>query len=312
MAHAVTGRDEIALAARRQPALPPAWSRPTSRARASSCATVPLADGRHRPRRRSAARSTARPPAWSCSTPNFFGCLEDVARGRRDRPRRRRAAGRRRRSGEPRACSRPPGALGADIVVGEGQGLGVPLSFGGPYLGVFAASSELVRQMPGRLVGATVDRRRPARLRAHAADARAAHPPREGDVEHLHQRGAVRADGDHLPGHRWASAGSCSVGELSTAKAHYAAERLAAVPGRVAALRRAVLQGVRAAAARSRPSAWSTRLAKDRHPGRRCRSRRFDRELERLPARRGDREAHARTRSTPTRPRWPRRWREAA
>lgn len=51
----------------------------------------------------------------------------------------------------------PPGAMGADIVVGEGQGLGVGLQYGGPYLGLFAARSKFVRQMPGRLCGQTVD-----------------------------------------------------------------------------------------------------------------------------------------------------------
>ncbi|MBI1238923.1 MAG: aminomethyl-transferring glycine dehydrogenase subunit GcvPA [Alphaproteobacteria bacterium] len=50
-----------------------------------------------------------------------------------------------------------PGAMGADIVVGEGQSLGVGLQFGGPYVGLFATRQKLVRQMPGRLCGETVD-----------------------------------------------------------------------------------------------------------------------------------------------------------
>jgi glycine dehydrogenase subunit 1 len=50
-----------------------------------------------------------------------------------------------------------PGEMGADIVVGEGQSLGVGLQFGGPYVGLFGCSEKLVRQMPGRLCGETVD-----------------------------------------------------------------------------------------------------------------------------------------------------------
>ncbi len=51
----------------------------------------------------------------------------------------------------------PPGEMGADIAVGEGQSIGNPLTFGGPYVGLFAAREKLVRQMPGRLCGETVD-----------------------------------------------------------------------------------------------------------------------------------------------------------
>jgi len=52
---------------------------------------------------------------------------------------------------------RSPGEMGADIVVGEGQSIGVGLQFGGPYLGLFATRDKYVRQMPGRLCGQTVD-----------------------------------------------------------------------------------------------------------------------------------------------------------
>src|SRR4051795_9021795 len=51
----------------------------------------------------------------------------------------------------------PPGEMGADIVVGEGQSIGVALSFGGPYVGLFATRQKYLRQMPGRLCGETVD-----------------------------------------------------------------------------------------------------------------------------------------------------------
>ena len=51
----------------------------------------------------------------------------------------------------------PPGTMGADIVVGEGQSIGNALSFGGPYVGLFATREKFVRQMPGRLAGETVD-----------------------------------------------------------------------------------------------------------------------------------------------------------
>ena len=60
---------------------------------------------------------------------------------------------------EPHALAllEPPGALEVDVAVGEGQPLGIPMSYGGPHLGIFACRGGLVRQMPGRIAGQTVD-----------------------------------------------------------------------------------------------------------------------------------------------------------
>jgi len=96
------------------------------------------------------------PGAILVQSPNYLGCLEDVG-----------AAGELARrlgallivAADPVSAGllKPPGALGADVVVGEGQPFGASLSLGGPYLGLFACRKEHVRRLPGRLVGETVD-----------------------------------------------------------------------------------------------------------------------------------------------------------
>ncbi|MHB1315716.1 MAG: aminomethyl-transferring glycine dehydrogenase subunit GcvPA [Christensenellales bacterium] len=90
-------------------------------------------------------------------SPNFFGIIEDL-NWIADR-----AHGNKSLlivSCDPVALAllKSPGETGADIVVGEGQALGNPLNFGGPYLGFFAAKQELLRKMPGRIVGQTTDK----------------------------------------------------------------------------------------------------------------------------------------------------------
>jgi len=90
-------------------------------------------------------------------SPNFFGCIEDLQA----------IADAAHNAGallivavaEPMSLGilKPPGACGADIVAGETQAFGIPLSFGGPYCGMFATLDKHVRQMPGRLVGEAKD-----------------------------------------------------------------------------------------------------------------------------------------------------------
>ena len=117
--------------------------------------------------------------------PNFLGCLDDVvaARALADRTGARLVV-----CFDPIASGllRTPGSLGADIVVGEGQSLGVALSFGGPYLGLFACRASDVRRLPGRLVGETVDAEG-RRGYVTTLRARAGHPAGESLLERLHQ-----------------------------------------------------------------------------------------------------------------------------
>ena len=96
--------------------------------------------------------------AVAVQSPNFLGCIEDLqavnAAVRKD-AKTLLVVG----FTEPLAFGlyQAPGLLGADIVCGEGQSLGIARSFGGPGLGLFASRNKYVRQMPGRLVGQTVD-----------------------------------------------------------------------------------------------------------------------------------------------------------
>ena len=107
---------------------------------------VPLADGR------TAWPDAGDPGAVLVQQPNFLGCLEDLDAAKRTGALLLVAA-------DPVSSGllTSPGSQGADVVVGEGQPFGTPLSLGGPYLGLFACRQEHVRRLPGRLVGETVD-----------------------------------------------------------------------------------------------------------------------------------------------------------
>ena len=133
---------------------------------------------------------------------------------------------------------RPP--VEADIVAMEAQSFGVALSYGGPFCGVIAAKEQYVRQMPGRLAGQTVDGAGKSRICFDPRHARAAHSPREGDFEHLHQSSIGGADGDDLYGglrqRRDARAGRAQPGQgrLRGQDAGRSAWREAAFCGRAA------------------------------------------------------------------------------
>jgi glycine dehydrogenase subunit 1 len=228
MAASVTGRTEIVLGA----GVSPLYRQVT----ATYCdgprirlRTAPAPDGvtdLDAARKLVDAKKTA---AVVIQTPNFYGCLEDVAA----------AAEIAHAAGallivvaDPvnLGVLEGPGRLGADIVVGEGQGLGVPMSYGGPNLGVFAAKKELVRRMPGRLVGATVDLDG-QRGFVLTLQTREQHIRRAKATSNICTNVALCALMATIYVSTLGKQGLVEVGEQSLAKAHYAAGRLAAIPG---------------------------------------------------------------------------------
>jgi len=156
--------------------------------------------------------------------PNFFGCLEEVGE----------LAEITHRAGalfvvavDPISLGllERPGEYGADIVVAEGQSLGSPMAFGGPYLGIMACKARFLRRMPGRLVGQTVDRRG-RRCWVLTMQTREQHIRREKATSNICTNQGLVALRAAVYLAAMGPSGLRSVAELCLHKAHYAAEQL--------------------------------------------------------------------------------------
>ncbi len=123
-----------------------------------------------------------------------------------------------------------PGQYGADIAVAEGQCLGNPMTYGGPYLGILACREEYVRKMPGRLVGQTVDRNG-KRCWVLTLQTREQHIRREKATSNICTNQGLMALKATVYLAALGPQGLKETAELCTRKAHYAAEQLTKIDG---------------------------------------------------------------------------------